>query len=232
MLSEVTKVSPPTPYENWPNFNLFLMCDVTQLLKRIIESYTPSKSIRNQTINRSYVNKIRHEPSRHMRQRLKTPYDLLMFSLNRKYDIIEDEIVVGSDEEEEEEENENNLGIICHHRDDEDIEMVDGQFINYLQGRHLLEHVDNNHHGDSLLDSLVGVNNNSNHKKFSGTKSKKIIPNQNCKLRSLLDRIFAEVEKYASKFESWWRFRWILTDFLSLFTYRSWSKERSITSKS
>lgn len=155
--------------------------------------------MRNQSINRSYVNKIRHEPSRHMRQRLKTPYDLLMFSLNRKYDIddVVDEIVVDVDGEEEDE---NNIGIIRRENIiDDDIDMVDGQFINYLQGRHLLEHVDNNH-GDSLLDSIVGkCSSNSSHKKFSSTKSKKIIPNQNCKLRSLLDRIFAEVEKYASK---------------------------------
>lgn len=149
--------------------------------------------MRSQSINRSYVNKIRHEPTRHMRQRLKNPYDLLMFTLNRKYD----------DDLEEE-----NEGIICRENDidiEDDIDMdIDGQFINYLQGRHLLEHVDNNHHGDSLLDSIVGKcsSNNNNHKDFSSThkrRCKKIIPNQNLKLRSLLDRIFADVEKYASK---------------------------------
>lgn len=135
------------------------------------------------------MNKIRHEPTRHMRQRLKNPYDILMFTLNRKYnDELEDE----------------NEGIICSENDiDDDIDMdIDGQFINYLQGRHLLEHVENNHqHGDSLLDSIVDKcsSNNNNFSSTNKRRCKKIIPNQNLKLRSLLDRIFAEVEKYASK---------------------------------
>lgn len=187
MLNEVTKVR-INYFSSFWNSNLIYQL-FKQLLKRIIEVCAPSKSIRNQSINRSYVNKIRHEPTRHMRQRLKNPYDILMFTLNRKYnDELEDE----------------NEGIICSENDmDDDIDMdIDGQFINYLQGRHLLEHVENNHqHGDSLLDSIVDKcsSNNNNFSSTNKRRCKKIIPNQNLKLRSLLDRIFAEVEKYASK---------------------------------
>lgn len=191
-------------------------------MKRIIESFVSCKlPIRqNQmSINRvcsSYVNKMRHEPSRHMRQRLKNPYDLLVFSLNRKYDMdddgLVDEILVDENVEEEEEEDDQHEN--C--RDDDDIDMVDGQFINYLQGRHLLDkNVNNKNHGDSLLASCIVVETNDNCSsnetvtkflKQKSTKRTKIIPNQNCKLRSLLDRIFNEVEKYASKYLFFYKF--------------------------
>uniref|UniRef100_A0A336M5K1 CSON011136 protein n=1 Tax=Culicoides sonorensis TaxID=179676 RepID=A0A336M5K1_CULSO len=177
--------------------------EVTKLLKHIIESCIPSKSLamkKTQSINYTYTNKMRHEPSRHMRQRLKTPYNL--FSLNQKYDDF-DIVVVNDGSENDEEEDENNvIGRNSNANagqddvDEGDIDMVDGQFINYLQGRHLLEHINN-------LDSVVVGKCSSNKKllfshNMDSNKiiNKKIIPNQNYKLRSLLDRIFNEVEKY------------------------------------